>query len=67
MSILEIYNYFINDIYHMDCKINFEECELAILRSAIDSIDKEKGRKKINNPEIKKIIEIVENFLKKKN
>tara|TARA_B110000858_G_C17367898_1_gene278131 strand:+ start:214 stop:369 length:156 start_codon:yes stop_codon:yes gene_type:complete len=51
----------------MDCKINFEECELAILRSAIDSIDKEKGRKKINNPEIKKIIEIVENFLKKKN
>ena len=50
----------------MDCKVNFEECELAILRSAIDSIDKAKGKKKINNPEIKKIIDIVENFLKNK-
>ena len=30
----------------MDCKVNFEECELAILRSAVDSIDKEKGKKK---------------------
>uniref|UniRef100_A0A6C0FA25 Poly(A) polymerase catalytic subunit domain-containing protein n=1 Tax=viral metagenome TaxID=1070528 RepID=A0A6C0FA25_9ZZZZ len=50
----------------MDCKMNFEECELAILRSAVDSIDKEKGKKKINNPEIKTIIDIVENFLKKK-
>ena len=46
--------------------MNFEECELAILRSAVDSIDKEKGKKKINNPEVKTIIGIVENFLKKK-
>jgi hypothetical protein len=50
----------------MDCKINFEECELAILRSAIDSIDKQKGKKMINNPEIKQIIKIVEMFLRKK-
>ena len=34
----------------MDCKVNFEECELAILRSAVDSIDKEAGKKMINNP-----------------
>jgi len=46
--------------------MNFEECELAILRSAVDSIDKEKGKKKINNPEVKTIISIVEHFLKKK-
>ena len=50
----------------MDCKVNFEECELAIMRSAVDSIDKMKGRKKIDNPKIKTIIEIVEQFLKKK-
>ena len=50
----------------MDCKVNFEECELAILRSAVDSIDKEAGKKMINNPEIKTIIEIVETFLRKK-
>jgi len=50
----------------MACKKNmsFEECELAIVRSAIDKIDKKSGRKKISNPEIKEIIEIVEVFLK---
>ena len=51
----------------MDCKRNmtFEECELAILRSAVDKIGKKTGRKKIDNPEIKEIITIVEGFLKK--
>ena len=51
----------------MDCKRNmtFEECELAILRSAVDKIGKKTGRKKIDNPEIKEIIDIVEEFLKK--
>ena len=49
----------------MDCKRNmtFEECELAILRSAVDKIGKKTGRKKIDNPEIKEIITIVEGFL----
>ena len=51
----------------MSCnKLNFEECELAILRSAVDKIDKKKGKEMINNPEIEKIIKIVEDFLKKK-
>ena len=45
--------------------MTFEECELAILRSAVDKIGKKTGRKKIDNPEIKEIIDIVEEFLKK--
>ena len=50
----------------MSCKKNmsFEECELAILRSAVDKIGKKMGTSKLNNPEIKKIINIVENFLR---
>ena len=35
-----------------DKKMSFEECELAILRSAVDKIGKKTGRKKINNPEL---------------
>ena len=50
----------------MSCepKMSFQECELAILRSAVDTIDKKTGRSKINNPDIKEIIHIVEGFLK---
>ena len=48
-----------------DRKMSFEECELAILRSAVDKIGLKSGRKKINNPEIQEIIQIVEDFLKK--
>ena len=46
--------------------MSFEECELAILRQAIDKADKRKGRKLINSPEIQEIIDIVENFLRKR-
>jgi len=50
----------------MPCQKNmsFEECELSILRSAVDKIDKKLGSHKLNNPEIKRIINIVENFLR---
>ena len=50
----------------MECDKNmsFEDCELAILRSAVDKIEKQTG-KKIENPEVKEIIKIVEDFLKK--
>ena len=47
-----------------DKSMSFEECELAILRAAVDKIDKKTGTKKINNPEVQEIIEIVESFLK---
>ena len=52
----------------MDCKKNmsFEECELAILRQAVDKADIRKGRKMINSSEIQEIINIVEDFLRKR-
>jgi len=46
-------------------KMTFEECEMAVLRSSIDNIDKKKGEEMISNPQIIKIITIVEKFLKK--
>jgi len=47
-------------------KLTFEECEMTVLRSSIDKIDKKKGEKMNSNPEIIKIIDIVEKFIKKK-
>ena len=47
-------------------KMTFNECELAILRNAVDKAEKKKGRRNVNTSEIKEIIEIVESFLKKK-
>ena len=49
-----------------DYNMSFAECELAILRSAVDSAQEKIGRRVIASPQIKKIIEIVEFFLKKK-
>ena len=49
------------------CKKNmtFEECEMAVLRSSIDKIDKKKGEDMIGNPQVIKIINIVEKFIRK--
>ena len=47
-----------------DKNMTFEECELAVLRSSVDKMEKKTGRKKINDPDIKEIIRIVEDFLK---
>ena len=49
-----------------DKKMTFNDCELAILRAAIDKAETKQGRKTANSLEIKKIIEIVEHFLRKK-
>jgi len=46
--------------------ITLEECELAILRMAVDKAEEIEGRAVVNSPEVKKIINIVEEFLKKK-
>ena len=46
--------------------MSFQEKELDILRDAVDKNEKLRGKKKINDPKIKKIIEIVEGFLVKK-
>jgi hypothetical protein len=49
-----------------DRKMSFSDCELAILRAAVDKAEERQGRKTANSPEIKHIISIVENFLRKK-
>jgi hypothetical protein len=47
-------------------KLSFEECELAILRIAVDKSEKKIGKRIINSPEIKKIVNILEAFLREK-
>ena len=46
--------------------MTFEECELAILRHAVDETENIQAKKIAMNPDIKKIIAILENFLKSK-
>ena len=50
-----------------DKELTFEECELAILRQAVDKAEKIQGEKKISSPAIQRIIQIVENFARKNN
>uniref|UniRef100_A0A6C0IW88 Poly(A) polymerase catalytic subunit domain-containing protein n=1 Tax=viral metagenome TaxID=1070528 RepID=A0A6C0IW88_9ZZZZ len=50
-----------------DKELTFEECELAILRQAVDRAEKIQGEKKINSPEIQRIIKIVEDFARQNN
>jgi hypothetical protein len=47
--------------------LSFEDCELHILRAAVDEAEEVQGKKIVNSSEVQKIISIVENFLKKKN
>jgi hypothetical protein len=47
--------------------LNFSECELAILRIAVDKADEKVARRVVNSEDIKKIISIVEDFIKQKN
>ena len=50
------------------CKeLSFSDCELAILRMSVDKAEEKLGRRLIQSEELKKIISIVENFIKKKN
>ena len=49
-----------------DKKMSFNDCELTILRAAIDTADERRGMKVANSPEIKRIIGIVETFLRVK-
>ena len=50
------------------CKgLKFSDCELAILRIAVDKAEEKIGKRIVHSEDIKHIIEIVENFIKKKN
>ena len=50
-----------------DKNMTFKDCELAILRAAIDKSEEKLGRQITNSPEIIKIFNIVETFIKQKN
>lgn len=50
----------------VECKsgMSFEDCELTILRSAVDKASQIHSKQIIDNPEIKRIMAIIEDFLK---
>lgn len=49
------------------CKdLSFTECELAILRMAVDKAEEKIGRRIVNSEDVQKIIDIVEEFIKRK-
>ena len=47
-------------------KMSFDDCELAVLRHAVDETEKKQGAAKVNNEDVKQILNIVEDFLRKK-
>jgi hypothetical protein len=50
------------------CKgLTFQDCELAILRIAVDNAEEKLAKRVVNSEEIKKMIVIVEDFIKVKN
>ena len=50
------------------CKdLTFADCELTILRMAVDKAEEKIGKRIVNSEDIKKIIKIVEDFIKRKN
>jgi len=50
------------------CKdLSFADCELAILRMAVDKAEEKMGRRVVNSNDVQKIIDIVEDFIKRKN
>lgn len=49
-----------------DYNMSFADCELAILRSAVDMAQEQKGKSVVSSKDIKHIIEIVELFLRNK-
>jgi hypothetical protein len=49
------------------CKnLSFSDCELTILRQAVDIAEEKRGKMIVNSPEVKHIIGIVENFIRSK-
>jgi hypothetical protein len=56
-----------NDKNVCNKKMNYNECELAILRMQVDKAQEKMSRRVVNSPEIKEMFKIVEQFIKKKN
>ncbi|NBU99438.1 MAG: hypothetical protein EBS19_14730, partial [Spirochaetia bacterium] len=47
--------------------MSFADCEMAILRIQVDQAQEKMSKRVVNTPDIKKMIGIVEDFIKKKN
>ena len=47
-------------------KRSFQEKELEILRAAVDKIGNVQGKKLLKSPEVTKIVDMVEQFLRRK-
>jgi hypothetical protein len=52
--------------FKCDSGLSLEECELTILRLAVDKADENIKKKNIKSPEIKKMIYIVEKFIRRR-
>jgi hypothetical protein len=46
--------------------LSFADCELAILRMAVDNAEEKMARRVVNSEDVQKIIDIVEDFIKNK-
>jgi hypothetical protein len=51
---------------HCNDNMTFEDCELAILRNAVDESEKIQGQKVANSEDVKTMIKILEDFLVRK-
>jgi hypothetical protein len=49
-----------------DNNMTFADCEIAILRQAVDETEELQGQKKVNSKEIQDMLQIVEDFIKRK-
>jgi hypothetical protein len=47
-------------------KMSFADCELTILRMAVDQAEEKMGKRVVNSEDVQKIIDIVEEFIKQK-
>ena len=56
----------INKTIKCDKKMSFQECELAILRSAVDMAQEKMGKRVVNSDDIQEMIRILEEFLRRK-
>jgi len=54
-----------NKFHNKDCNndMSYDDCEIAVLRHAIEETEQLKGQKIVDSPEIQKIILIVEEFI----
>jgi hypothetical protein len=64
MIIKDVYKKYKSDL--CDDSMTFHDCELEILRHAVDESDEIRGAKIVNNEEVKRMLKIVEDFLIRK-